>query len=125
MLLKKATTFEEYVSGFPPEIAEKLVKIRSLIRTIVPAATESIAYGMPAYKLFGKPLVYFAGFDRHTGFYALPSGHKQFEKQLSEYKRGKGSVQFPHNKPLPYDLIEQIIRFRIEELTFLNSLKNE
>lgn len=121
--MNKPTSFDEYVSDFSFEISEKLNQIRTLIRTIAPEATESITYGMPAYKLFGKPMVYFAGFKKHIGFYALPSGHEKFKEKLSEYKQGKGSVQFLHNKPLPYALIEEIIRFRIYELTLFNSQK--
>ncbi len=124
MFKLKPNSIDEYILGFQPEVAEKLIKIRILIRENVPEASESIAYGMPAFKLFGKPLVYFAGFENHIGLYALPAAHKKFEKQLSDYKPGRGSVQFPHNKPMPYDLIERILKFRIEEVTFLNSKNN-
>lgn len=78
-------------------------------------ATEEIVYGMPGYKTNGKPLVYFAGYKNHIGFYATPSGHEAFQKELSKYKQGKGSVQFPLNQTIPFDLIEQIVRFRVEE----------
>jgi uncharacterized protein YdhG (YjbR/CyaY superfamily) len=125
MLMNKPTAFDDYVSDFSVEISERLHQIRTLILSIAPEATESIAYGMPAYKLFGKPMVYVAGFKKHIGFYALSSGDKKFKEQLSEYKQEKGSVQFPHNKSLPYALIEEIIRFRIYELMLLNSQKNE
>ncbi|MBK7095385.1 MAG: DUF1801 domain-containing protein [Saprospiraceae bacterium] len=111
---------EKYISGFPPEIKEILVKIRKLIKYIAPEAEESIAYGMPAYKTVGKPLVYFAAFKKHIGFYATPSGHEQFAEELSAYKQGKGSVQFLLNKPIPYDLIKKIVLFRVKE----NSEKN-
>ena len=121
--MNKPTSFDEYVSDFTFEISERLNQIRTLIHTIAPEATESVAYGMPAYKLFGKPMAYFAGLKKHIGFYALPSGHEKFKEKLSEYKQGKGSVQFPHNKPLPYALFEEIIRFRIYELTLFNSQK--
>jgi len=80
-----------------------------------PDAEESISYGMPAYKIFGKPLVYFAGHKNHVGFYALPTGHAEFAGELSEYKHAKGSVQFPLNKPLPLDLITRITIFRVKE----------
>jgi uncharacterized protein YdhG (YjbR/CyaY superfamily) len=71
---------------------------------------------MPAYKLNKKPLVYFGGFARHIGFYATPSGHQEFRKELSVYKQGKGSVQFPLSQPLPVDLIADIVKFRVSEL---------
>ena len=70
---------------------------------------------MPAYKTFGKPLVYFAGYAKHVGLYATPSGHEAFAKELAHYKQGKGSVQFPHNQPLPEDLIRRIVAFRTKE----------
>lgn len=109
---------EQYISGFPPEVRTLLEQIRSIIKKAAPDAVESIAYGMPAYKLKGKPLVYFAGFKNHIGFYATPTGHAQFANELSNYKQGKGSVQFPLNKPLPIDLIRSIVEFRvIENLT--------
>lgn len=70
---------------------------------------------MPAYKLNGKPLVYFAAFKNHIGFYATPSGHSEFTMELSKYKQGKGSVQFPLDKPLPSGLITKIAKFRVKE----------
>ena len=83
-------------------------------------ATEEIVYGMPGYKTNGKPLVYFAGYKKHIGFYATPSGHESFQKELSKYKQGKGSVQFPLDQPIPFKFIEQIVRFRVEENANLN-----
>ena len=87
-----------------------------------PNAIESIAYGMPAYKVNGKPLVYFAAFKNHIGFYATPKGHVHFAKELSKYKQGKGSVQFPIDKPIPYDLIKGMVEFKAKE-NLLNSGK--
>ena len=89
--------------------------MREIIRSAAPEAQESIAYGMPAYKLYGKPLVYFGGYDGHVGFYATPSGHQAFSEELAHFKQGKGSVQFPHNRPLPEDLIIRMVRFRVAE----------
>lgn len=108
---------ESYIRSFPSNVASRLKAIRNLILQHVPEAEESISYGMPAYKLFGKPLVYFAGYAHHIGFYALPSGHKKFQKELSKYKQGKGSVQFPLDEHLPLDLIEKVVIFRKEENT--------
>lgn len=112
----KADNVEEYVSLFPNEIAAILVTVRHLIRETVPNAIESISYGMPAYKLQGKPLVYFAAQAKHLGVYATPVAHSAFEEALKPYKRGKGSVQFPFNKPIPYDLIKQMVLFRAKAL---------
>ncbi|MHC1708613.1 MAG: iron chaperone [Bacteroidales bacterium] len=108
-------TVDEYIQAFPEEVQILMQKIRAIILEKAPEAAESIAYGMPAYKTKGKPLVYFAGFKNHIGFYALPSGHARFAQRLSEYKQGKGSVQFPLNKPIPFELIEQITEFRVNE----------
>lgn len=106
---------DKYIEGFPADVQDILVKIRVLIRETAPMAVESMAYGMPAYKTSGKPLVYFAAFKNHIGFYATPSGHEKFANELSSYKQGKGSVQFPIDRPIPYDLIRRIVVFRIEE----------
>ncbi len=106
---------DEYIESFPPEIQERLIKIRTAIRKVAPGAEESISYGMPAYKLNSKPLVYFAGFGKHIGFYATPTGYSEFKKELGKYKQGKGSVQFPLNHPLPLDLITRITKFRVKE----------
>jgi uncharacterized protein YdhG (YjbR/CyaY superfamily) len=108
-------TVEDYLSTFEGTILERMKEVRALIRSLAPEAEESISYGMPAYKLHGKPLVYFAGYKHHLGFYATPTGHEAFNEALSKYKQGKGSVQFPNDQALPVELIKQIILFRIEE----------
>ena len=106
---------ETYIQQFPDNVQEILQKIRKLINDNAPGADELFAYGMPAYKLNKKPLVYFAAFKNHIGFYATPSGHTEFQEELSKYKQGKGSVQFPLDKPIPYKLIERIVKFRVIE----------
>lgn len=108
---------EHYISDFPTEVQEILKKIRAIIEEFAPDAIENMAYGMPAYKTQGKPLVYFAGYKSHIGFYATPTGHEQFSSELSKYKQGKGSVQFPLNRPIPFDLISRIVEFRVKENT--------
>jgi uncharacterized protein YdhG (YjbR/CyaY superfamily) len=108
-------TVEEYIASFPAFTGERLKKIRSVIVENAPGAIESMAYGMPAYKLNKKPLVYFGGFEKHIGFYATPTGHEQFKSELAGYKQGKGSVQFPLDKELPVELIAEIVRFRVFE----------
>ncbi|MFD2600344.1 iron chaperone [Sphingobacterium corticis] len=112
---KSWSNVTEYIDSFPKEVQAKLRSIRDLITSLVPEATEQIAYDMPAYKLHGKPLVYFAAFKNHIGFYATPTGHEAFAKELSKYKQGKGSVQFPLKDVLPLDLIERIVLFRKNE----------
>jgi uncharacterized protein YdhG (YjbR/CyaY superfamily) len=106
---------EEYISTFPKDIQLLLNKVRTTISETAPEAIESISYGMPAYKTNGKPLVYFAGFKKHIGFYATPTGHEQFSEELSNFKQGKGSVQFPLDKPIPFDLIKRIVEFRLKK----------
>lgn len=112
---KLHNTVNDYIADFPNEIQLILEQIRTTIRKSAPKAEESISYGMPAYKLHKKPLVYFAAFKKHIGFYATPSGHAEFAEELAKYKQGKGSVQFPIDKPMPLDLIERIVRFRVQE----------
>ena len=107
---------QNYLLQFPKEVQEKLAKIRSLVLAIAPDAIESISYGMPAYKLNKKPLVYFAGYKNHIGFYATPSGQAHFKHELAGYKQGKGSVQFPLTEEPPYDLIAQIVVYKKKEI---------
>jgi len=106
---------DNYIQNFPDSVQEILLNLRKLIKETAPDAVELFSYGMPAYKLNKKPLVYFAAFKNHIGFYATPSGHSEFKNELSKYKQGKGSVQFPLNKPIPYKLIERIVKFKMAE----------
>lgn len=110
---KEIKTVDDYISGLPKDVQARLQIIRKTIKDIEPNAIESISYGMPAYKTNKKPLVYFGSFAKHIGFYATPTGHKKFKKQLFMYKQGKGSVQFPFDKPLPVNLIAEIVKFRV------------
>lgn len=105
---------DEYIAMFPKAVQERLIMMRQIIKKQAPEAEEKISYGMPAYHLNG-PLVYFAGYAKHIGFYATPSGHEKFKKALSVYKQGKGSVQFPLEEALPVKLVEDIVKFRIKE----------
>ncbi len=106
---------DEYIKSFPNDIQVLLDKVRTTILNEAPGAVESISYGMPAYKTNGKPLVYFAGFKNHIGFYATPTGHVEFANELTKYKQGKGSVQFPLDKPIPFDLIGRIVEFKVKD----------
>lgn len=108
-------TVDSYIKSFPPEVQILLEQIRAKIRENAPDASETFSYQMPAYRTNGRPLVFFAGFKNHIGFYATPTGHKKFSRELSAYKQGKGSVQFPLDKPLPLDIIGRIVRFRVFE----------
>ena len=106
---------DQYINGFPVETQSILREIRDIIKANAPGSQEGFSYGMPAYKSNGKPLVYFAGFKNHIGLYATPTGHEKFAAELKQYKHGKGSVQFPLDNPIPYDLIKRIVLFRFEE----------
>lgn len=119
--MKKTITVDSYIESFPKNTQTRLKKIRALILKNAKEVVESISYGMPAYKTHGKPLLYFAGYENHIGLYATPSAGVKFAKELSLYKQGKGSIQFPNQEPLPKDLILKIIRYRVEE----NQLKKK
>lgn len=108
---------ERYISKFPPDVQKVLTTIRSCVQKLAPEAVESIAYGMPGYKLNRKPLIYFAAYKKHIGLYATPSGHAKFARELAKYKQGKGSVQFPLDQKIPFELIERIIKFRVTEVS--------
>lgn len=107
---------DEYIAGFDSELHSRLEQMRTIVREAAPSAEESIAYGMPAYKLRGKPLVYFGGYLNHIGFYATPNGHEAFKAEFAKYKQGKGSVQFSLDQPLPVDLVKRVVTYRIEQI---------
>jgi uncharacterized protein YdhG (YjbR/CyaY superfamily) len=115
LMQQTPASVDAYLQSFPEEIQTILQQIRDTIKAAAPEAVESIAYAMPAYKTEGKALVYFAGFKKHIGFYATPTGHAEFAEELSKYKQGKGSVQFPLNQPIPLELIKRIVVFRVRE----------
>jgi uncharacterized protein YdhG (YjbR/CyaY superfamily) len=111
------TTFkniDEYIAIQTPEVQVLLEQMRQTIKKAAPQAEEVISYNMPAFKDHGI-LVYFAAYKNHIGFYATPNGHSEFKEDLSVYKQGKGSVQFPLNQPLPLDLISKMVAFKVKE----------
>jgi len=108
-------TIDAYIKAFPEDTQRILEKMRQTIRRAAPEAEEAIAYQIPTFKLNGKNLVHFAAFKNHIGFYPTPSGIEAFKKELSSYKGAKGSVQFPLDKPIPYDLVKKIVIFRVKE----------
>ncbi|MBU3144345.1 iron chaperone [Clostridium sp. CF012] len=107
-------SIDEYIMQFPLEIQEILKMIRKVIKESAPDALEKISWGMPTFVLHGN-LVHFAAFKNHIGLYPSPSGIDTFKDELSEYKGAKGSVQFPIKKPIPYELISKIVKFRVAE----------
>jgi uncharacterized protein YdhG (YjbR/CyaY superfamily) len=108
-------TVDDYIRQFPPPVQLILQDIHQVILNAAPRSNESIAYNMPAYKLNGKPLIYFAAYEHHIGLYATPSGHAAFANELAGFKHGKGSVQFPLSQSIPLDLIRKIVTFRCRE----------
>ncbi|MDP5229845.1 MAG: DUF1801 domain-containing protein [Cellulophaga sp.] len=121
MLYTTPKNTDEYIANFSSEVQLVLQLLRRAIKEAVPDAMETISYKMPAFKFHGI-LVYYAAYKKHIGFYALPTAHTKFQKELSSYKIGKGSVQFPLDKPLPLALIKKMVIFRAEE-NFSKSLK--
>ena len=107
-------TVDAYIAGFPENVREILEKIRMTVRDAAPDAEESISYQIPAFKLKGTPLVYFAAHKKHIGLYPVPVGNPELA-ELSEYASGKGTAQFPLNQPMPFGLIEKIVRFRAKD----------
>lgn len=105
---------DEYIAGFSNDVQKILEEIRVTIKQAAPGAEEAIKYAIPTFTLNGN-LVHFAAFKNHIGFYATPSGSEAFKKELSAYKTGKGSVQFPLNEPMPLDLITRMVKFRVVE----------
>jgi len=112
-----AATIDEYVAGFPAPTQKALQEVRTLIAAVAPGATETISYAIPTFDLRGRHLVHFAAFTRHIGLYPTSSGIAAFADELAPYKSGKGSLQFPLDRPLPLDLIRRIVEFRVAEVT--------
>ena len=116
-MTSERTKFEDidsYIASFPEETRKLLQQLRITISKAAPEAKESINYGIPTFTLKGN-LVHFAAFKNHIGFYPTPSGIEAFKKELSGYVGAKGSVQFPLSKPIPFDLITRIVKFRVKE----------
>ncbi len=119
-------TVDEYIGAFPQEIQIILNQIRQIVKTHAPEAVESINYMMPAYKTHGKPLIYFAAMKNHIGFYATPDGNVAFQRELAKYKQGKGSIQFQLNEPMPYDLMAEMVKFKVlQNAELANSRKKK
>jgi len=111
---KKPKTIDEYIAAAPKDVRGVLAKIRTTVRRAAPDAEETIQYQMPTFTLQGA-LVHFAAHTSHIGFYPTPSGIEKFQKELSRFKTAKGSAQFPLDEPMPYALIESIVKFRVRE----------
>ena len=115
----KPNNIDEYITGFPKTTQKILKQVRATIKKAAPAAQEKISYGIPTFTLNDRYLIYFAGFKDHISLYPAPRSNEIFKKELSVYKGGKGTVQFPLDKPMPLHLITRIVKFKIKE----NSIK--
>jgi uncharacterized protein YdhG (YjbR/CyaY superfamily) len=112
---ERFTTIDEYISTFPGEIQAVLEKVRQAIHQAAPEAAETMSYGMPTFDLNGKHLVFFAGWKQHISLHPLPAGDEAFQQELAHYKRAKGTIQFPLDKPIPYDVVEHIFTLLMRE----------
>lgn len=114
--MERIETIDQYISHAPSHVRDALREVRRTISAAEPDAVEAISYAIPTFKLNGHNLIHFAGYEKHIGLYATPSGHDAFADDLAQYKQGKGSVQFPLDKPMPLALITRITQFRSNEI---------
>lgn len=110
-------SIDDYLAGFPPAVRKRLATIRATIRRAVPEAVEAIAYQIPTFRLNGKNLIHFAGFAKHVGVYPAPRKAAEFAEELAAYEGGVGTVQFPHDRPLPLDLVRRIVAYQVGRLS--------
>ncbi len=113
--MSKPATIEAYLTAVPAEAIETVNKIRQIIKQTAPEAEEGLSYGIGGFQQNGKYFIYYSGYEKHASIYPAPREHEDFEEELSHYKGGKGTVQFPLGKPLPTELIERIVLFRLRE----------
>ena len=113
--MSKPVTIEGYLATIPAEAIEAVHKIRQIIQKAAPKAEEGLSYGIGGFKQNGKYFIYYSGYKKHTSIYPAPREHEDFEEELSTYKGGKRTVQFPLGKPLPATLIKRIVLFRLRE----------
>jgi len=108
-------SIDEYIAAFPSDVREILQQVRATIREAAPDAEETISYQIPTFTLKGRYLVYFAGYRKHISLYPAPIGVPEFKAELAPYESGKGTAKFPLDKPIPFDLITRIVKFRVRE----------
>jgi uncharacterized protein YdhG (YjbR/CyaY superfamily) len=108
-------TIDEFIASFPKNVRIVLEELRRVIRESAPGVEETLSYGIPTFDLNGRHLVHFSAYKSHVGFYPTSSGIEAFKKELSRFKTSKGTVQFPLDKPIPFDLVRKIVKFRVKE----------
>ena len=112
---KRFETIDEYIAAFPRNVQDILEELRRVIRESAPESEETISYGIPTFDFNGRHLVHFAAYRNHVGFYPTSSGIAHFKKELSRYELSRGTVRFPINEPIPFDLVKKIVKYRVEE----------
>ena len=113
---KQAATVDEYIQSFPEDVQPILEELRKTVHKAAPEMAETVSYGMPAFRLNGKCLIYLAAWKKHISLYPIPRGDEAFKKEIAPYIGGKGSLHFKLSQPIPYDLVEKVVRFQIAEL---------
>lgn len=116
MKRRNARDVDEYIGWFAGDVRARLERIRATAHAAAPGAAEKISYAIPTLTIGGRPLIYFAAFDRHVSVYPVPRGHPEWKSELAGYAGGKGTLKLPHDQPIPYDLIDRVTRFRLAEL---------
>ena len=111
-----ATTVDEYLAQLPDRTRVVVEQLRAVVREVIPDAVETISYGIPTFDIAGRHVVHIGGFERHVGLYPTPSGMEEFAAELAPYVRGKGSVRFALDEPLPVDLVRRIATYRAAEV---------
>lgn len=109
MKMNPYTNIDEYIANFPKETQEVLKRIRNIIEKAMPQAEQVISYGIPTFKLNGKSVIFFAGYEHHVSIYPIPKGPDAFQNKIEPYVVGKGTVKFMLNKPIPFGLIGEIV----------------
>src|SRR5690606_25959233 len=108
-------TIDEYIEKFPKDIQDTLRELRKVIKETVQEAIETISYQMPTFRLNNRNLDHFSANKQHIGFYPFPSGVEIFKKEAADYYTSKGTVRFPYDKPIPFDLVRKVVKFRAKE----------
>ena len=112
--MQTAKNIDEYIKNFPTDVQKILARVRTTIKKAAPGAEEAMKYGIPTFVLNGN-LVHFGAYKEHIGFYPDPKGIKELQKELAPYQAGKGTLKFPLDTPIPYDLITKVVKLRVEQ----------
>ena len=114
--MKNPKSVGEYIGSFPPEVQKILTQIRGLIKKTAPEAQEAMGYGVASFKLNGKPLIYYAAFKNHIGIYPVPKTEGKLLEEIEKYQTGVGTMRFPLDQPIPFDLIKKVVEYKEKEI---------